>query len=93
MSLTSIISASTWPNVKSKDSFEILKQISKLTLLFKFGQVKAEILPKNKLPSFFVDKVYYLKQYKFRESHDANASHPVGGPKSKYTLKLIKVFG
>ena len=58
VSLTSIISASTWPNVKSKDSFEILKQISKLTLLFKFGQVEAEILQKNKLPSFFVDTVY-----------------------------------
>ena len=32
--------------------------ISKLTLLFKFGQVEAEILQKNKLPSFFVDTVY-----------------------------------
>ena len=28
------------------------------TLLFEFGQVEAEILPKNKLPSFFVDTVY-----------------------------------
>ena len=54
MSTTSNISASTWPNVKSKDSFEILR----LTLLFDFGQVEAEILPKNKLTTFFVDIVY-----------------------------------
>ena len=33
------------------------KQISELTLLFEFGQVEAEILPKNKLLSFFVDTV------------------------------------
>ena len=28
-------------------------QILKLTLLFEFGQVESEILPKNKLQSFF----------------------------------------
>ena len=30
------------------------------TLLFEFGQVEAEILPKNKLPSYFVDTVYMM---------------------------------
>ena len=32
--------------------------MSKLTLLFEFVQVEAEILPKNKLGTFFVDMVY-----------------------------------
>ena len=31
----------------------------KYQILFEFGQVEAEILPKNKLPSFFVDTVYF----------------------------------
>ena len=42
MSLTSIISASTWQNIKSKDSFEILTD----------EKVEAEILPKYKLGTF-----------------------------------------
>ena len=46
---------------KSKDSSwnPQNKQISKLTLLFEFGPVEAEILSKIKLPSFLVDTVYY----------------------------------
>ena len=35
------------------------KQISKLTLLFEFGEDLMELLPKNKLWSFFVDTLYY----------------------------------
>ena len=35
------------------------RQISKLTLLLKFGGDLMEILPKNKLSSFFVDTVYF----------------------------------
>ena len=34
------------------------EQISKLTLLFEFGEDLREILPKNKLYTFFVDTVY-----------------------------------
>ena len=34
------------------------RQISKLTLLFKFGGDLMEILPKNKLEGFFWDTVY-----------------------------------
>ena len=40
------------------------QQISKLTLLFRFGEDLMEILPKNKLSSFFVDTLY-LYQVQF----------------------------
>ena len=60
MSLTSNISASIWPLSKVRTVLKSSNnQISKVTLLFEFGQVEAEILLKNKLMSFFVDMVYY----------------------------------
>ena len=34
------------------------EQISKLTLLFEFGEDLSELLPKNKLYTFFVDTLY-----------------------------------
>ena len=34
------------------------KQISKVTLFFEFGEDLMELLPKNKLGTFFVDTLY-----------------------------------
>ena len=56
--VTSIIS--TWPNIKIKDSFEILRTSRFQNLLFEFGQIETEILPKQTSKVFFVDMVYFF---------------------------------
>ena len=43
MSLTSIISTSTWPNIKSKDSFEILRTCSFQNWPYFFNFAKFEL--------------------------------------------------
>ena len=47
------------------------QQISKLTLLFEFGEDLMELLTKNKLYSFFVDTVY-IEYFKFNETQAIN---------------------
>ena len=63
------------------------------TGLFEFGQGEAEILPKNKLPTFFVDTVYIYHYYSIHISITHNTTHDTdtqNAPSKLFTHKTIR---